>query len=585
MNFKKYLATLGMVLGLAACGGGGGSAGSQIGGSSGGGTSTPVASSFVFTLDKSSINNGGSDKALLTVTALDAANNVLSGVPVAVAVGSGFYTPVTSTSDATGQVTGNISIGSDKSNRTITATISVNGISNSKLASVMVTGSRILVTPSNATPSPGESISLNVSVYDSSNVVIPNVDVSLSGIAGLPGTVNTGVSGSKVVTFSTPLTPGSYSLIANGFNVTASQTITVIASANAIPNSSPSGAPSAKSLTPNPTSIAPNAAGATVNRSRLSAKFLTASNTGIQNMRVRFELVAPVLGNGESISTGVSTIYTDASGLAEADYIAGTRSSPTNGVTVRACYSQVDFTSATDCPAFVPANLTVAGAPLAISIGTDNTMQKGLGGIAYIKQFLIQVNDSAGVAVKDAVISASVDITHYGKGTAWGLPYNFVSTPSVRDYYSDFPIASAPKNALFSLQKMADTPLASDSTATPPVVGVNVWCVNEDWNRNGSLDAPEDINLDGRLQPAKAEIVVSYVSGNRTDASGQLLLQISYPQNMGGWLAYTLRATTSVAGSEGDASRSFVTGVIDTDVKNGSFLTPPYGSGSCTSPH
>lgn len=518
------------------------------------------------------------------MTVLDSSNNVLSGVPVKVAVDSGFYTPVTSTSDITGQVTGNISIGSDKSNRTITATISVNGIGNPKLASVMVTGSRISVTSTNATPGPSASVDLNVSVFDSANVVIPNVDVSLGGDAGVAGMVNTGLSGSKVVKFSAPATVGDYFVTASALNVTSSQPIKVIANAGAVPNAS--GSPSSASLTPNPTSIAPNIAGEVVNRSRLSAKFLTASNTGIQYMRVRFDFVDPRLGNGETISTGTSTIYTDASGLAEADYIAGTRSSPTNGVVVRVCYSQFNFTSTTDCPAHVDANLTVAGPPLAISVGTDNTMEKGLGGIAYIKKFLIQVNDSAGVAVKDAVISASVDITHYGKGSAWSSPYNIgLTVPTIRDYYLDFLPPSAPSNALNSLQSSTYIPVVQDLTVKPQILGELIWCINEDWNRNGSLDTGEDINGDGTIQPRKAEIVVSYVSGNRTDANGQLLLQISYPQNMGGWLAYTLRATTSVAGSEGDASRSFVTGVLQTDVINGSFLTPPFGMGSCRSPN
>ena len=34
---------------------------------------------------------------------------------------------------------------------------------------------------------------------------------------------------------------------------------------------------------------------------------------------------------------------------------------------------------------------------------------------------------------------------------------------------------------------------------------------------------------------------------------------------------------------EGMAERTFVTGVLDVDVPNGSFLTPPYGFGACTS--
>lgn len=582
MNFIKFAAGFGLALALVACGGGGGSSGTPSGAPSTSASSpvvTVVPANFIFSFDKSSISNGGSDAALLTVTVLDAARNILADVPVSVSVDSGVYTPVATKSDATGQVTGNISIGADKRNRTINVTMTVGTMT--KTASVVVTGSRISVAALNATPQPGEIVTLNVSAYDSANIVIPNVEVNLSGTAGLTGSVNTGVSGTKIVTFLAPSNAGPYTVVADGLGVKASQSIQVIAGVGSIPNAV--GDVSSASLTPDPTSIAPNTAGSAVNRARLSAKFLTANNVGIENMRVRFELVTPLLGNGESISTGSGTVYTSASGLAEADYIPGTRSSPTNGVSLRACYSAVNFTSVTDCPSFVVANLTVAGSSLGISIGTDNTMEKGLGGIAYLKKFLIQVNDAAGVAVKDAVVSASVDITHYGKGSNWASPYINIAVPSIRDFHSDYLPPSSPVNAVQSLPPSTYVPKRADATVTPVIVGEKIWCINEDWNRNGSLDMGEDINRDGIIQPRKAEIVVSYVSSNKTDANGQLLVQISYPQNMGRWLAYTVRATTSVAGSEGDASRSFVTDVLEGDVANGSFLTPPFGTNSCTS--
>src|SRR5665648_138858 len=70
--------------------------------------------------------------------------------------------------------------------------------------------------------------------------------------------------------------------------------------------------------------------------------FLNASNQTIQNVRVCFDIVSPALDIYESISTGTSTVYSDASGVAIADYIAGTRTSPTNGVIIVACYGNTD---------------------------------------------------------------------------------------------------------------------------------------------------------------------------------------------------------------------------------------------------
>ena len=62
-------------------------------------------------------------------------------------------------------------------------------------------------------------------------------------------------------------------------------------------------------------------------------------------------------------------------------------------------------------------------------------------------------------------------------------------------------------------------------------------------------------------------------------------IQVEYPQNVATWLAYTVKVTTNVAGSEGSDSKSYITSFIDGDEKNGSFLTPPYGTQSCVSPN
>lgn len=569
MNWKCLGSCVALLGALGGCGGGGGSAGNPI--NSGSASAVVNAADFFFYLDKTTIVNSGEEKALLTVTALDSNRNTLANVPVTVSLdGNGVLTDKSATvTNASGEFSGSITLGADKSNRTINASITVSGIT--KVASVIVTGSQIALTPVPALPLTGQQVTVNISTTDSKGNAIAFVDLALGGSAGAMGSVRTDASGNKSVTFTAPASAGTYEITASGLNITNTKTIQVIAAGGGtVPMAI--GDISASVLSPQPSSITTNLPGSTSNRSRLSAKFLSADNAGIQNMRVRFEIVAPALGAGEAISTGGATIYTDSSGVAQADYIAGTRSSPTNGVQLRACYSPVDFASATDCPASVSANLTVAGAPLGISISDDNKLSRGLGDIAYLKQFLIQVNDAAGVAVKGAVVSASVDLTHYGKGQVWASPFVNVSIPTIRDLYADsvLPVASV----------IAYVP-SLQTGAYVPGAGEKIWCVNEDRNRNGSLDAGEDLNSDSVIQPRKAEVVVSYVNGNQTDSNGQLLVQVSYGQNVGGWLAYTLRATTNVAGSEGDVSKAYVTNVLQADTTDGSFLTPPFGTAAC----
>jgi hypothetical protein len=75
------------------------------------------------------------------------------------------------------------------------------------------------------------------------------------------------------------------------------------------------------------------------------------------------------------------------------------------------------------------------------------------------------------------------------------------------------------------------------------------------------------------------------VTGNTTAADGTLTIQVQYGQNVATWLAYTVKVSTNVGGSEGTDQKSYVTDYAQADASNGSFRTPPYGTGKCTSPN
>lgn len=536
MNLLKYVMSLAIAMTLTACGGGGGNPGTPSGSPSpaaSGPASSATAASFVFTLDKSSISNAGSDKALLTVTALDASRNVMSGVPVSVSVDSGVYTPVAVTTDATGQASGSITIGGNKTNRNITASITVGGQTGSVV--VTVTGSQISLTSLPATLSPGASgVQVAVKATDANGVGVSGA-IQLGGTLGFTQLVTTDSSGNATVTLASaaPATPASYTITATGLGVTALRDVqvAVAGSGGGIPNAVGT-ISAALAVTPN--TILPNVAGATTNRAGIRAVFSDSlTNLAIQNVRVRFEIVAPGLGSGEQISTGTTTVYSDSSGIAIADYIAGTRTSPTNGVTIRACYGKTDADIAgSACANSMTKTLTVAGQPLSITLGDNNLLTKGGNSLTYIKLFDVAVADSAGNAVPNAIVSASVDLTYYGKG-------------------------------LYSAARL--------------------WCANEDTNRNGLLDPPgEDLDGNGVLSPRKADVILSYVgTNNLTGANGRTTIQVEYPQNVATWLNYSVRVTTNVAGSEGTAVKSYITSFIIGDDTNGSFLTPPYGVNNC----
>jgi hypothetical protein len=256
-----------------------------------------------------------------------------------------------------------------------------------------------------------------------------------------------------------------------------------------------------------------------------------------------------------------------------AEYIAGQNSSPTNGVTVKACYKATDFTSATDCPLSVTATMTVAGQALALSIGDNNLLEAGVNSLTYIKRFSVTVADSAGRAVANAPVDISVDLTHYGKGQS--------SYP----YLDPF---GSPVNALTVVPTSLTTAYPTDTTL-PATLAQRVWCPNEDINRNANVDPGEnkngstDSNNQPTLEPRKSDLLISYDNPavTTTDANGVLVVKVEYSQRFGTWLAYKVRVTANVQGSQGMAERLFVTDILAADAANGSFLTPPYGVGSC----
>jgi hypothetical protein len=522
---------------------------------------------MVLFLDKSTINNSGSDKAQVTVIALDASRNVVSGATVAVTTDqNSVFTPTAgNTTNGQGVYTGNVSIGADKSNRTITVSVTINGIV--RRTSVQVIGSKLTVQAQPSTLAPGATGTVSAVLQDSSlNPIVGNTITLTGSVPGLAGlTMVTDFSGQASRTFTAPATTGTYTIGATGNGVTAADAQIQVVTAGVTPAATLP-ASTSPSLSASPNVLSVNAVGSTANRSTLRFLFLDGAGNPVTNVRVRFDdLTTGLAAIGSSISSGTQTLITDNSGVVTAQYIAGQNSSPTNGVTIRACYSATDPVPPAPCNAagskFVDATLTVAGAALAVSIGDDNLLEKGSG--TYIKRFAITVADSAGKAVANAPVDISLDLTHYGKSQQWGRG---------------------------TLQTV---PTSLTADATVPAAGTGLvfyWCHNEDLNRNGVADPGEnvdgsvDANNQPTLQPRRSDMIISYDNPTvtTTNANGILIIRVEYSQRYGGWLAYKVRVTANVAGSQGLAERPFVTDVLQADVGNGSFLTPAYGVNNCT---
>jgi hypothetical protein len=526
---KKILMTMLASCALVACGGGGGNPGTPGGGT---GVVTPDVASVEFLLDKTVIANSGSDSATLTVTALSSSRNPVANAPVSVVLNSGVFTPNSNVTDASGRMSGKIEIGGDRSNRDIRFDLKAG--SQAGAGVVAVTGSQIALTVVPSAPTPGQPVEVTAKISDVNGSGIAGIPVVLSGsVLSASISAQTDTSGvAKFSAFNAPGTAQVYSLQAKASGVVSNEQVTVAGGVSQVPDAV--GVVSAASLSIVPNTVKPNLDGGRTNMAQLRALFLDKDNRAIPNMRVRFEIVPPGLGSGEIISTGNQLVISNASGTAIAQYIPGTRVSPTEGVNIRMCFGNTDASLASGkCPNSRTGTLTVASEPVSITIGDHNELIKGTNNLTYIKQFDVAVANAAGEAVADADVSVSVDILRYGFGR-----YDNV------------------KNA------------HTDGSG---------FCLNEDINRNGNLDIGEDANGDGRLTPPKADIVVSYLSSRKTGTNGRLIVQAEYPQNVATWLLYKLSVSSNASGSEGRAERVFLTSFVEGDQKNGSFLTSPYG--------
>ncbi|HSV34681.1 MAG TPA: hypothetical protein VLI46_03950 [Ramlibacter sp.] len=526
-------------------------------------TATSQVSDFVLLLDRSTLANAGTATVKLTVVAVDTNNNIVPDAAVTVSTDANtIYTPGSTTTNASGQYTGQIGSGTDKTDRLVTVTVTINGIV--KQTTFEVTGSQIDLSTTPNLLTPGATSTLTARLTDSASLPIAGKTIAFSGdittLAGRQATTNS--NGSVSMSFVAPSVAGSYVVQATASGITKQVSVQVGTSASIPVAVIPVGAQPALAAVPNV--LSPNTAGSTTNQSQVRFLFLDAQNQPIPNVRVRFQIATTGLGSFDStLSTGTSTVYTNASGVATAVFIPGSTGSPTDGVTVRACYQATDFTSASQCDTKVDANLTVAAQALALSIGNDNVLTKGTGG-TYIKKFVVTVADAAGRAVANAPVDISLDITHYGKGLF-------------------------AQDITFPLNIAAANTYVPDAVTSPDTYGFRVSCVNEDSNRNGFVDAGENINssIDSfgqpTLEPRRSDIVLSYVDPTvtTTNASGVLLIQVEYSQRFATWLSYRMRVTTNVAGSQGSAERAFVTAAALDDVPNGSFLTPPFGVLAC----
>ncbi len=548
MKLVKAIWILATAALLNACGGGSGAGDSPFtpgGGGTGGGTAT--VADLVLTVSTNLLANTGSETSTITATALDASRNAIAEVPVTITADADAVLLVNSAAtDSTGKVTATLSIGANRANRVITVSATAGGVSRSTL--VQVFGAKIEATVSPVLLDPSEAGLVRYRAVDNAGnaMVGQPVQVTAAGLNPSTATGTTDSSGEYVFNYTAPATAGDYTITATVAGATDVKTVQV-QTAGSVPNVTATIA--SGSVRVNPSVVAVNVQGSQTNRAEVRALFVGPDNRPIPNVRVRFDLAGDPLNVGGTFTVGNAPeiLYSNADGIVTTAYVPGTRSSPTDGVTIRACYGVSDTDpNFLNCTTSASQTVTVSSEPLSVTIGTNGTII--VNPLTYVKQFNVVVVDAAGNVVPDVTLVASVDLPVYRKGS-------------------------------YAISGGAWT------------VGQTAVCPNEDTNRNGVLEASEDVNGNGTLEPRKADVSIRLLSP-KTDAAGSAILEVTYNQNHGTWLdALVTVAASGIAGTEGRASYLLSPVPVDAASARNTNASPayqvsPYGTvGDCTDPN
>lgn len=564
---------------------------------------TAVANDLSLTLSTNSLTNGGTDVVVATATAVDANRNALSGIPVTISVDSSAVASVSGrTTNAQGVVTASVGIGSDRSSRVITVSATSGALTRS--ASFRVVGAKLTATYAPLVDAGSTGNEVQYTLLDTNGNAMPGQSISVTG-PGLPSVVaTTDGNGKYKYVYAAPTTSGTLVLTASAAGESMSESIQVQqVGAGAVAPASE--APLSASVTPSPSVVSVNTVGSSGNQVELRALFLGANNQPIPRIRVRFDLDGNANTNdGVASWLGGNYAYSDSAGVARGTFTPGQRSSPTNGVTVRACYSTTDFDVNT-CPNAVRATLTVTSEALAVSIRTNELVGTGTANLTYIKQFVVMVVDAAGQAKADVQITPSVDLPGYYKGF---YQYNGDRWVQYLTLFTPAALPRAPGTSVSSEHYTWNAAARAWSQNAGQTLQPS--CPNEDVNRNGVREAgavtgaapalsarEEDLNWNGDLDPRKSDVAIKMVGSSRTDASGLAIVQIEYGKNLASWVDFVI--TVTAGGISGTEARAKFTGLLyglgnlpypaedvsEEDVTP-AFVVSPYGIGtSCQTPN
>lgn len=585
----------------------------QVGFSSSGTSSTgDTPASLELFASSTLLASSGSDEIELIAVIKNAQNILLPGVDVSFAADNGAELQIvqgTSADDGTARAI--LTSRNNPENRTVTATVSSGTFSETVV--IQIIGTEVNVDgPSSVVL--GDTIDVTIKVADSDGNGLANRSVALSASQGtIVASANTDAEGQVTVQYQAS-NSGDNTITATALNATGtldfavqedSFSFTVVPSEDValgadatlsitwLKDNTPfSGGQITLSAsrgviaTPIATTDASGVASFTIQSNNAGLTSITAEGVDDDDQtvsaRTQFEFVAtvpatilvdasPDLIGPEGQTTTISAIVRDATGNLvkgqvinfRVDDVSGGFVSPNSATTDSNGIASVVYTSsavssedAVIVHAEVANNtavtdfttLTVGDRAFDISIGTGPIIQVP-DDSSYLKEFSVFVSDAVGRPV------ANVELT--------------VSSTPIK-----FAAGGVYRKGFWVYDTTLDVWI-STTTAT---------CPNEDVNSNGSLDAGEDTNGDGRLTPGIVG-TISFADQNTTDENGQSTLEVRYPKAFGPWTDVEISVFGQSSGSEAVESQNFTFSVAAADLDDQAAPPPPnpYGqSSSCT---
>jgi hypothetical protein len=293
--------------------------------------------------------------------------------------------------------------------------------------------------------------------------------------------------------------------------------------------------------------------GTTTGSSTLLATVYDSGSNPIGGVPVAFSIVDGTgTSGGETILPVIATTASETTtslglGQAVATFTSGSMTSTGDGIHVRATVAGTTVATGA-APSGVDAKIIIGGVPCSIAFG-QATVISTLNAGTYSYPMSILVADSAGAAVKGAVVSLSVFPIAWSTGTTLACAYDADNGTNKGTFWTE------DINENFSLDTGEDGKRTYYTASSPP-------------------DASGPATTDNVLTPENAAggTVPSTVT---TDVNGVATFNLNYPKQSAIWTVVRLRGTTTVSQTETRAEIIFRLPALQSDVSP-CLLTCPY---------